>query len=268
MAGCRSDMVKLDKASYGAIFDQYRASESFFPLIGAVLLDEQDGVVYADNFAAPRQVYVEHTFGFAQIIGHSCTAFEADLKRYLLIDKRFAASKVRLYTPLLPSFLQDKKWDSLRSLRQRFSISPSEHINDKIAAIDSGVDIDLCYVDEKTVTEIERVFGVVDRFWRCPRDFINKANAVVARYQGQPASICYAAAEAARRVEIDVLTLPPFRTLGIGKITVMHFVKRCFEQSLQPLWDCFTNNIGSMQLCHSVGFNASYPPYPFYTIHR
>ncbi len=268
MAGCRFDMVKLDKASYGTIFDQYRVSEFFFPLIGAVLEDEQDGIVYADNSAAPRQVYIEHAFGFAQIIGDSCTAFESDLKRYLLIDRRFAAPKVRLYTPLLPSFLQDKEWDSLRSFRQRFIISPSEHLNDKIAAIDSGVDIDLSYVDEKTVSETERVFGVVGRFWRCPQDFISKANAVVARYQGQPASICYAAAVADRRIEIDVLTLPAFRTLGIGKITVMHFVKYCFEQSLQPLWDCFTNNTSSMQLCHSVGFNASHPPYPFYTIHR
>ncbi len=261
-------MVRLDKTSYPAALELYRGAESFFPLIASVLLDEQDGEVYSDDNAAPRQVYVEHAFGFAQIFGHPCARFEADLERHLLIDRRFTAPKVRLYTPYLPRFLNDPKWESLRSFRQRFFIEPDRSFDNQFAALERPDKIELQSGYELNADEIERAFGVVGRFWRNPEDFIHKSNAVVAFCDGRPASICYSAAQADRRAEIDVLTLPEFRELGLGKITVMHFVKRCFEQSLQPLWDCFSNNAGSMQLCRSVGFHAPRPPYPFFTINR
>jgi RimJ/RimL family protein N-acetyltransferase len=83
-----------------------------------------------------------------------------------------------------------------------------------------------------------------------------------------PASICYSAAEADHRVEIDVLTLPEYRNRGLARHAVMTFVERCFSFSLHPLWDCFTNNAGSMRLCQAVGFTAVKAPYPFFTINR
>lgn len=260
-------MVKLEKEHYPAAIKLYRSAESFFPLIAAVLLDAQDGVVYADS-VAPRQVYVEHAFGFAQIFGSPCPGFEADLERYLLIDRHFAAPKARLYTPCLPEFLNGPKWDSLRSFRQRFFINPAGPFKDQLAALGQKDGIETVRVDKQNVAEIESAFGVVGRFWRNPEDFIRKANAVVALCNGRPASICYSAAEADHRVEIDVLTLPEHRSLGVGKFTVMYFVKACFKKALQPLWDCFSNNAGSMHLCRSVGFRAPRPPYPFFTINR
>ncbi len=261
-------MVKLNKDSYPAALEIYRSTESFFPLIASVLLDEQDGEVYADDNATPRQVYVEHTFGFAQIFGISCAGFEADLEQYLLIDRSFSAPKVRLYTPHLPEFLNDPRWDSLRSLRQRFFIEPGNSFDSQFAALQQLDTIDLQSGDELDIEEIERVFGVVGRFWRSPTDFLHKSNAIVAFRHGKPGSICYSAAHADGSAEIDVLTLPEFRMTGVGKLTVMHFVKRCFDQSISPLWDCFSNNEGSMNLCRSVGFHAPRPPYPFFTINR
>jgi GNAT superfamily N-acetyltransferase len=261
-------MVRLDKGHYLPVYENYRSGHFFFPLIGAVLLDEQDGVVFADNAVAPKQIYVEHAFGFAQMFGESCPSFEETLERYLLIDKKFSAPKARLYAPCLPTFLSNPKYDSLRSFRQRFLIDPPDSSEALLAGagLDSG--LDAVDVDARNLEEIGRLFDVVSRFWRSPEDFIRKAHAVVASYRGQPACICYAAAEADLKIEIDVLTLPEYRNRGAGKFAVTHFVKRCFEQSLQPLWDCFTNNTGSMRLCRSIGFTATHPPYPFFTINR
>ena len=256
-------MVNLDRTGYGAAFALYKTTDAFFPLIGAVLLGEQDGIVYADNAVVPRQIYVEHAYGFSQIFGSSHAAFESDLERHLLIEKRFDAPKIRLYTPYLPEFLNESKYDFQRSFRQRFLIEKM-----KLASSGDAKGFEAAGVDEKNVAEIDRAFGVVGRFWRSPEDFVRKANAVVALHRGQAAAICYAAAQADRRVEIDVFTLPEFRTLGVGKFAVTHFVNRCFDQSLQPLWDCFSNNAGSMQLCRSVGFNAPNPPYQFFTINK
>ncbi|MEM5786756.1 MAG: GNAT family N-acetyltransferase [Syntrophobacteraceae bacterium] len=261
-------MVKLDQNNYPVALALYRSTGAFFPLIAAVLLNDQDGSVYADDNTSPRQVYVEHVFGFAQIFGTPCAGFEAELEQYLLTDRRFAAPKVRLYTPHLPAFLDRHELVNLRSFRQRFFIDLAGPIKEQLAAPEQSGQVRIVTVDELNIAEVEHVFGIVCRFWRNPADFIHRANAVVALYRDRPVSICYSAAEADRRVEIDVLTLPECRGLGVGKITVTHFIKRCLEQSLEPLWDCFSNNAGSVNLCRSVGFHAPCPPYPFFTINR
>jgi RimJ/RimL family protein N-acetyltransferase len=37
---------------------------------------------------------------------------------------------------------------------------------------------------------------------------------------------------------------------------------------VSPLWDCFTNNAGSMALARSCGFRPIGPAYSFYTISK
>lgn len=262
-------MIKLQKKDYPAISELYgsEGAGSFFPLIGAVLSDTQNGEVYADNAVEPSQFYVEHRFGFAQIFGKRCQTFEAALERHFL-EKNFTASKVRLYTPQLPDFLRSPAWGHARSFRQRFTIDPEGLSKAQAANSKQSRGMTTTNVDAQNVAEMDHSFGVVERFWRGRKDFIHQSNAIVALYEGKPAAICYAAALADRRAEIDVLTLPEFRQLGAGKLAVMHFVGRCIEQSLHPLWDCFSNNAGSVQLCQSVGFSARGEPYPFFTVNK
>jgi GNAT superfamily N-acetyltransferase len=256
-------MFRLDTARYPALFDQYKSTRFFFPLVGAVLSNQQNGEVYVNDLNDPRQAYVEHAFGFAQIFGDTVAGFESDLERYLLIEKQFTIPKVRLYGTYLPEFLCSQEFNAMRSFRQRFLITPElliKHV--------PGSMLKVCGVDSLNISEIEEAFGVVGRFWRSPDDFIQKANGVVVYCHDQLAGICYAAAEADHRVEIDVLTLPEFRRLGVGRLAVAQFVAHCFSQSLQPLWDCFTNNEGSMRLSRTVGFSAINEPYPFFTINK
>ncbi|MDD2882878.1 MAG: GNAT family N-acetyltransferase [Rhodoferax sp.] len=260
-------MVELKKAAYPAVYLLYRTLEEFFPLIGAVLLDEQDGMVYGSNSDAPTQFYVEHKFGFAQIFGSPVPPFEAALQEYLLVDKGFAPAKVRLYTPHLPEFLQSTQCDALRSERQRFILDPaSDWAGNSLEPMVS--DIKITTVHQGNVAAIESRFGVVGRFWRSPEDFIRKALAVVAWVSEKPAAICYAAAVADGRAEIDVLTLPEYRHLGLGKRVVTLFNRHCLAQGVRPLWDCFTNNAGSMALCESTGFVPSQAAYPFFTLNK
>lgn len=269
MVGSPSDMIKLKSANYPAVYALYRIHEAFFPLIGAVLLGEQNGAVYADRSDAPTQVYVEHAFGFAQIFGTAVPQFEAALKDYLLVDRNFAAAKVRLYTPNLPDFLRSEECESLRSQRQRFTLNSYRGSGaNNWSEQPLSANIQIRDVDRDNVTEIELRFGVVGRFWRTPEEFIRKAHAIVALVEEKPAAICYAAAVADGRAEIDVLTLPEYRHLGLGKLVVTLFNTRCLEQGLLPLWDCFTNNAGSMALCKSAGFVPTNAAYPFFTFNK
>jgi len=261
-------MVRLSPAQYAAADMIYLNYGAYFPLVAAVLSDAQDGVIHADREENPTQVYVEHAFGFAQVFGKPVPAFEQALQRYLLVDKAFSCTKVRLYAHYCPGFLQISECDGLRSWRQHFQLDTThtESIGHATGVPVKG--LDLVYVDASHVDLIEEVFGLVGRFWRTRDDFARQSKAVLALVEGQAAALCYAAAVAGGRAEIDVLTLPAYRHLGLAKEVVRMFSQRCLEQNVLPLWDCFTNNTASMALCQSTGFAPLGDPYPFYTINR
>lgn len=261
-------MQLLPSAQYGKALRLYQENAAYFPLIVAVLDQAQDGAVYANSVEFPKQIYVEHAFGFAQVFGEPAPAFEQSLQHYLLIDKAFGCTKVRLYTPRCPEFLMDSAYDGLRSWRQHFQLdSARKRIDDPPTQVD-GKSLSLLHTDADIVNMIEDTFGVVGRFWRSREDFAHHANAVVALVEGQVASLCYAAAVAGGMAEIDVLTLPAYRHLGLAKVVVNQFKQRCLAQSVLPLWDCFINNTASMALCQSTGFVPLGDPYPFFTINR
>lgn len=260
-------MILLERSKYERIYPIYLAHKTFFPLIAAVILNEQDGFVYVDNEDSPSQVYVEHTFGFAQIFGNSQEYFEKDLFQYLMVARCFQPDKIRLYAPSPLKWLNLSQYESCRSYRQRFAIDTNHFTREQSPSpIPKKTRIE--QINEMNIDLISETFCVVTRFWRQAHDFIERSNAVVVFYEGKPASICYSAAQASNRVEIDVLTLPEYRNLGLGKQAVSHFVLRCFNLSLIPLWDCFTNNHGSMMLCKSIGFYPITDPYPFFTFNK
>ena len=197
-------MVRLSPAQYPAAYALYLDHGAYFPLIAAVLSNAQDGVIYADREENPIKVYVEHAFGFAQVFGKPVPAFERALQRYLLVDKAFACSKVRLYTPCCPGFLQVSECDGLRSWRQHFQLDIACTGTTDPVTEDPGKGVTLVHADASQVDLIEDAFGVVGRFWRTPDDFAHHSNAVVALVKGQAAALCYAAAVAGGRAEIDV----------------------------------------------------------------
>lgn len=257
-------MILLDKKEYPELASRYLSQEHFFPLIAAVLLNEQDGVVYGDRAKEPRQIYVQHAFGFSQLFGESVRHFELDLEKYLFVDRTFQVIKVRLYVPQPNFLLTHNQIEASWSERQRFIFGKVFGI---VPVEDYG-EHKFSNVLRSDIPEIQDVFGVVSQFWRSPDDFLYKSYAVIARSSGKLSGICYAAAVASGHAEIDVVTLPDYRRQGIGKALVTHFINACSKDRIKPLWDCFTNNRGSMELSRTSGFVALRSPYPFLTINR
>ena len=261
-------MLLLDKTHYQKIYTYYLENKDFYPLIGAILLKEQDGLVYVNCLDNPSQIYVEHSFGFAQLFGQKDEHFEQQLEAYLFLNKSFSPEKIRLYAPNAPTFILKPKYETFRSYRQRFKLElkPSTEVTTTTKLPDEKI----CFsgIADTNCEALDDKFHIVSRFWRNSVDFIKHSNAFVVYYNKEPASMCYAAANANCFAEIDVLTLPQYRNLGLGRIAVLGFIKRCIELSIVPLWDCFTNNEGSMSLCKSVGFIAPKGPYLFFTISK
>ena len=262
-------MIKLKKGNNNLAYNLYKGEKFFFPLIAAVLLDEQDGVVYADNPDSPSQVYVEHCFGFSQLFGEIGIKFSQQMEDYLLVGRGFHSEKVRLYAPQVPDFLLKSNKKVSLSQRQRFTLNYKLFLNRKRTVLNKDENhIQLCDVGFEDVKLIEDRFNVVNRFWRNPRDFIERSNPCLVFYNNEPASICYAAATADGNAEIDVLTLPEFRKLGLAGYVLTRFIEKCQSIGIRPLWDCFTNNAASMALANSMGFIPWNSPYSFFTINK
>ncbi len=232
--------------------------------MAAVLSGSQRGEAFGDNENDPRSMYVEHAFGFAQLFGAREKAFENALNRRMLVDKNFPPAKIRLYAPLVPEFLAGSAGDGLCSERRRFFLDRA--VFSKVAPVACGLDIRAA--NRENIAEIDAAFGLVTRFWPDYPAFLANAHAVMVYADGQPASICYAAALENGKAEIDVLTLPAQRGRGFGFACASAFVRLCLQAGIEPLWDCFTNNAGSLALAGRLGFAPGSSPYQFFTIPR
>ncbi|MBK0391940.1 GNAT family N-acetyltransferase [Ramlibacter algicola] len=257
MAGSPSDAGAAQ-----ALSARYRSDASFFPLVAAVLSGTQDGVVLPDPQQPGRCAYVEHAFGFAQVIGTPSTGFGAVLQRRLLEQRDFAPAKVRLYTPWVPPFLAGAAGEPLRSERQRYVLPAA------VAPVPDGEGFEAVPVTAATLDAMDAAFGVLGRFWRTADDFLRGALAVLVSRDGVPAALCYAAAVAGGRAEIDVVTVPDARRQGAGRHAAAAFVRHARSRGVEPLWDCFTNNAGSVALARALGFQPAGNPYVFFTIPR
>ncbi|MFZ6009566.1 MAG: GNAT family N-acetyltransferase, partial [Bacteroidota bacterium] len=93
------------------------------------------------------------------------------------------------------------------------------------------------------------------KFWSSSDEFVACAHAVyLSDANSKPASLCYAAAIADGRAEIDVITREVFRGKGLAKACVSLFAKRCLTAGITPNWDCFIDNHPSLNVALALGF--------------
>ncbi len=235
------------------IYDTYKEDAYFFPLIGAVIEGKQSGAMF--SFSSGDAVYVEHSFGFAQILGEMSSHNKEEFVAYLE-QKAFLAPKVRLYKASMQNIYTSFPVNT-HSERQRFHILSTPSLENSH---------DIRAVSAENIDEVDATFQLVERFWNTKSDFIKYSHAQILYIGSKPVSICCAAALANNCAEIDILTHEDFRHKGYASLVAKAFIKTCKEKGITPLWDCFTNNAGSMELCKSLGFTAKTPPYKFLTI--
>ncbi len=246
-------------------FDVYQDHPHFFPLIGAVLEGKQNGLVFADGMGIESGFFVEHSFGFAQVIGPISSKFANDLKRYLLGNGIRQNKKMRLYTPFQLDFLEVPRKGVEISYRQRFKHCREKTNLNAGSRFDCG-DTNVSVLTTSQLPIVEQSFCIAKRFWKNESDFCNFAMPVIVWQRDEPASICYAAAISSNIAEIDVVTKPEFQKKGLAFLAVKKFIELCCESKITASWDCFTNNEGSMKLAKKAGFIEWNQPYPFYTI--
>tara|TARA_B100001287_G_scaffold106033_1_gene89229 strand:+ start:8365 stop:9150 length:786 start_codon:yes stop_codon:yes gene_type:complete len=246
------------------IFLKYKNSNNFFPLIGAVLERKQMGSVYVDKLINPKIVLVVHKFRFAQIISEN-SSNEVWSMICEVIDNQIdyngnTFNKIRFYCSS-PDFIRYvgtlNKYNFQVGERVRFL--PNEHLK-----IDGIEDFQLSKKDIELLNEQHQI-QTESRFWNNNEDFLKNSYSYCVQEGDIIKSICYAAAVSNNKAEIDVATHIGFRKKGFAKEAVLGFMKLCSKRRIVPLWDCYGNNIPSVQTAISIGFKK-YFSYQFLII--
>jgi len=254
---------RLEKNRYPIAKDYYLSEDRFYPLISAVLNQEQEGVVYANHARSPDSFFVEHKFGFSQIYGAADTGFYEGLRKYLFIEKAFIPEKIRAYAPNHGDFFK-----GYAEISERCQFRLADESTVVAEPYQRGILVEDVTLED--IRDVDRAFGLdlCNRFWGSKEDFLRHGMAKVLQYQGNYASICYAAALADGIAEIDVATLPEYRQKAFGRLVCTAFLRGCLDKKIIPNWDCFTNNTGSMRLAEDLGFVKYGEPYAFFTLRR
>jgi hypothetical protein len=255
------NMIFLDELFYSQVYKTYCSQPFFFPLIAGVLNLRQKGKVFVNQWPEFSQVYVEHSFGFAQIFGEDDSNFEEKLKKYFFINQNFSINKVRLYAPTSFKTLTFDTTSTSSALRQRAILKKTNQV--KLLYLN---DVEIIKPNLNNISSIDSFFRVATRFWTTYEDFLNYANPHVLLYKNQPAALCYAAACENNSVELDIITLDAYRNQGFGKIVASHFINQCQSENLDIYWDCFENNLASMKLAKLLNFNVFLSNYKLFTI--
>jgi RimJ/RimL family protein N-acetyltransferase len=225
----------------------YRVNTGF-PITQAVADGSQQGVVYAyeNNF------FVVHHAGFCSLVQ------DGDCLEQLVV--LFRQKETPQYFHIYDA--GDKLIDGVRQFPELFNIRLRKRVqlqyvdNNSPVLLPSAKDYIVKNVGPEDLSALSIFKLDLDkRFWNGSSDFLEHANAVaVFNVQGEPAGVCYAAAVAANKAEIDVFTGEEYRGKGLAKLVVSAFVKRCLEKGLKPNWDCFEDNAGSVRTALSIGF--------------
>lgn len=264
-------MEKLDISLYEQAFLNYKQQIPFFAIIGSVLEQMQGGIVLTDSNLNPTSFFIIHKFGFSQYFEITRNKeFEAQIISLLSTEKKTKAwdipQKIRIYAPnqqFFSHFGKNQIKHIQRSERVQMRLpsnftSPNDQL-DNVEVIEAKDDFDR--LNQELDLELHQ------RFWDSKASFIHSGLGCFSQPKGirQVASLCYAAAISNQIAEIDVLTAEMYRKKGFASIAANAFINRCLDNQIIPNWDCFTNNLPSLNLAKKLGFKQTFV-YDFYTI--
>ena len=259
-------IVELGAQKFPEVLARYRAGGKVFPLILAVLEGSQRGQVFVSDEGGAA--FVVNNFGFSCLIDSDEVdeQFERGLTELLAADGGPVRSSYLLWYE--PPARWQKKLDSSEKVKRRERVRfefRKEHASylDEAAKFPDGFQLqamtpDLLASSEKFALKLE------SRFWSSADDFIAHGLGVCLVKDGEVVSLCYAAAVADGLAEVDVVTDEKFRGHGLATIVAQEFNRRCLRNGINPTWDCFDYNTGSMKLAERLGF-VEVRRYPFYS---
>ena len=239
-----------DKNIKFQIFKEYTENFLFFPLIGSVLEGFQEGKVYVDSIINSSIIVVIHKFGFAQIlVKETSEKVMSFIEKVICLEIELNSNKkFRFYDTndsVINHFTSSQKFKVDIGDRNRYQWLNPKNLLKKVRNI---------AIQDIQLINSQLKLDVDTRFWSSESDFKKYGNAFVLKKKKEIQSICYAAAISNNCAEIDVATNENYTRKGFAKQAVLGFVSNCKNSGITPLWDCYSNNLGSVNTALSAGF--------------
>ena len=101
----------------------------------------------------------------------------------------------------------------------------------------------------------ELPLDLANKFWNGEKDFLeNSFGIIILDKLKRVISICYGAAIFNGTVEIDIYTVEKYRGMGFAKAVASAFINMCKKRKLIANWDCFEDNLPSINTAISLNF--------------
>lgn len=232
------------------LIELYYKQKIRFPLIGAVIQGNTEGIVLCNDESNPTHIFVINKFGFCQELYSEWDAnfFENEIKKYIYCSSRM---KLRLYNPTgkLLAFVKQLPFSS-EAKRMHFNIDVDE--------IDRNRKIGESYIEISPMTEesFMDIFSLDldSRYYKDKKDYCEHAIPYVAKIGDEEVGIIYGAGNDGERYEIDYYVSEKYRNLGIGSKLILTFVNKCFKIAKTADMDIYCNNFASIRVAEKCGF--------------
>ena len=238
-----------------------------FPLINAVINTQQKGDIFPID-AIGKSYFIIHKSGFSYCFIFDENETTEDFDKYILKGENIP-QYFHVYSPPQPLIdicsVRNKFINTRLRSRIQLQYLSTSFLN--TVSLPDGFYVKK--IDESSMDLLE-VFNlsIGSKFWSSMADFLeNGFGFCVYSSNGEPASVCYSACVSNGVAEIDVATLPQFQNKGLAKIAVTEFVRHCLKHNIIANWDCFKENIASLNTAESIGFKQI-REYPFLSIFK
>jgi RimJ/RimL family protein N-acetyltransferase len=224
---------------------------SSFPIIQAVIEGTQQGRIFK---SAHQDYWVLHKAGFSEVFlsrgdGKELVDF---IGKTPWLPKYF-----HIYSPpeqLVNVFKSDTKIFNIRE-RDRVQLKyDGRKVSSSLLVVSdefTSAEVTQHNIDSLAVFNLD----LENKFWSSKEDFVKHAAGVFIKdKQHNPVSLCYAAAVADQKAEIDVVTNALHRGKGFAKAVVGAFIIHCNNYKIIPNWDCFEDNTASLMTAKKLNF--------------
>ncbi|MCO6499925.1 MAG: GNAT family N-acetyltransferase [Vicingus serpentipes] len=241
--------------------------KSNFPFISSVINGIQIGFVYADGF---DNYYVINKAGFSELILNNESKFSTEGFVDFIAECDEIPTYIHIYNAtgqLIQPFRSDDRFNIKTRQRKQMRYLHQSLNFKSLKTLPNGYEIE--EINNNNFNLLE-VFGlkILSNFWNTKEHFLREGYGILIRNEVKmPVSVCYSASCSEGVSEIDVATIENYRGKGLAGIATSEYIKLSLKKNVNANWDCFTDNISSLQTSLKCNF-TELKTYTFLSIYN
>ncbi|MGE7603801.1 GNAT family N-acetyltransferase [Peribacillus sp. NPDC097675] len=93
-----------------------------------------------------------------------------------------------------------------------------------------------------------------EEYWGSVSNYLENGFGYCVFHNDTLVSECTSIFRAEKVAEMDILTKSERKGKGLAKVTAQSFINHCMEENITPRWDCSVDNIASISMANTIGF--------------